>query len=77
LEKPKTSLFGSLFRKSHEEEYPKSEPYFGDYEHLNRHLEHPHHEIGEHALLYHSGVYDKPSVIETTPTLKGLIVNFR
>jgi hypothetical protein len=76
--KPKKSLFGSLFKRGHaHENYPTSSVYTGDLEELHRHYEHPHSDIGQHATIYHSEVYDKtPTVIETTPILKGLIVNF-
>jgi hypothetical protein len=75
-QKPKTSLFGSLFKREHRDEYPKSQPYSGEYQHTYRNFEHPHSDIGQHAMPYHSGVYDKieerPTVIETIPTLKGI-----
>jgi hypothetical protein len=54
-------------------DFPTSSVYTGDLEDLHRHYEHPHSDIGQHATIYHSGVYDKleqrPSaaVISTEP----------
>jgi hypothetical protein len=72
-----------LFKRGHaHHDQPRTEPYLGDLEELHRHYEFPHHEIGQHTTIYHSGTYDKiPAAkteerVEMTPTLKGLIVIF-
>jgi hypothetical protein len=64
-EKPKTSLFGSLFRKDHKDEFPTNIVYEGPLDSTNRHREAEHLPLDSHVNVYNKSGRsdDQPRII--------------